>query len=676
MSQTLYQDFEMEISPARSNPQGLPLYQIRATSAASDMRATSSQPVVLTLTGEELTDFFYWITYRRIQEFTAKAPEYNFRRAVVMGEQLVAFLLHQAEIKQRYFTVQKEALQAGRGVRLRLKLNAPELHSLPWEYLCDTTNHNSPGFLAVAPGWELVRDFSLPPSHSNKSLLNVPCRVLVLVGTQTARQHAQKLTQLFDSENSPFIFEIAPMSDYNNLSNWLSCQPPFEFVHYVGTAGYDTTTKQSFLAMSDENGKNWRLDGQSFERLIGSQPPQLIVLNACYPADTRGTADRFSNFAAPLSTSSTAVLATNYTITNASGRNFVRRFYLGLAQGQSIEESLALARRAVPNLAEVGLPVYYAHSSQAQVRLSQPQPSLTLASVSNSNEDRLAEIEELLQELTALRDYLQTRLLEKLPAETTLTEWRTMDIELDKSERELTEQLTKLKPAPSNPATVNIPTKKPPFRSPPTFNIGELTVELDAPQYVQKGEELYNKYDPILALQKFQKAVELAPNMARAYLGQGKCYLLIAGHVQQAIESLRTATQLDPQCEDAYLYLAQALAADVSILKTEILKALDRVLELNSGKAEAYQMRGKLYFQFKRFQDAAADFHKLVQLKPNNAEGYYWLAIAYYHSEPCKTVESRNAFHTFYELTNGKGTADANIKTVLEYLSELEVTLV
>jgi len=100
----------------------------------------------------------------------------------------------------------------------------------------------------------------------------------------------------------------------------------------------------------------------------------------------------------------------------------------------------------------------------------------------------------------------------------------------------------------------------------------------------------------------------------------------------EAVDSFRTATQLDPQFAPAFVGLADAYAMldwyeeyphDES-LKEKARTAVDRALELDEDSSEAYAIFGFLL----EGELAEAALERSIELNPNNAEAYYRYALA------------------------------------------------
>ncbi len=132
-----------------------------------------------------------------------------------------------------------------------------------------------------------------------------------------------------------------------------------------------------------------------------------------------------------------------------------------------------------------------------------------------------------------------------------------------------------------------------------------------------------------------------------AYLAYLQARTLLAGDrvadVQQAIEQLQRAAELDPNFAAAYVGLAEAglFAAEYDVTEdrqsrfeaalAEGLVLVERALSVDPDNGEAYLARASM----KAFTDlvaAEADFRRGLELSPNSARGYHGLAVVLYET--------------------------------------------
>lgn len=114
----------------------------------------------------------------------------------------------------------------------------------------------------------------------------------------------------------------------------------------------------------------------------------------------------------------------------------------------------------------------------------------------------------------------------------------------------------------------------------------------NAEAHFARGYAYLRSYRYALAIQDFDRALEIDANLAEAYRQRGRCYL-------------RT------QCYE------QALAD------------FDRLIELNPQDAYAYGLRGTCYLRRERYEQATRDFFMAARLSPEDPGTLYDLATVF-----------------------------------------------
>jgi pentatricopeptide repeat protein len=157
------------------------------------------------------------------------------------------------------------------------------------------------------------------------------------------------------------------------------------------------------------------------------------------------------------------------------------------------------------------------------------------------------------------------------------------------------------------------------------------------------------------ALIDFRKVTELGPNKPEAYRLLGNIHM---GRRQYdlALQDLKIALSRNPDYLEvihakAEIYLWQGKAK-------EALEVIDPLAQkLPSGYEGTLDIRGDIYFRLGRLDDAAADYRRLIQLRPKNTETYFSLALVY-----CKRGEPDKARQCLDQMV------EANPKLAAAYL--------
>jgi tetratricopeptide (TPR) repeat protein len=122
------------------------------------------------------------------------------------------------------------------------------------------------------------------------------------------------------------------------------------------------------------------------------------------------------------------------------------------------------------------------------------------------------------------------------------------------------------------------------------------------------------------------RAIELAPNLAGAWLNRGIAYQLLGQH-DKAVADYTRAVELDPKLAKAwhnrgraYVNLDQPAEAVVDC---------SRAVELDPMLADAWYTRGIAFLALNELEKAVADFSRAVELDPMLADAWYTRGIAF-----------------------------------------------
>jgi uncharacterized protein YecT (DUF1311 family) len=279
------------------------------------------------------------------------------------------------EVRVRFDVSRERALQQGKGLRLKLRIDSPELAMLPWEYLYDPRRAE---YLCLMRDTPLVRYLELPQPPSPLAVAP-PLQILGLIASprdlpplnvrreREAVEHALAvlraggLVQLGWVEGQGWRDLLAAMRG-----------GPWHVLHFVGHGGYDRARDEGFIALVDTDGMSYRLDATRLGRLLADHPPlRLAVLNACEGA-RGGPRDLFSNTAAILVRRGVpAVLAMQFAISDQAALEFADSFYRALGDGLPVDAAVAEARKAIdlalPSSVEWGAPVLYTRAPDGHI---------------------------------------------------------------------------------------------------------------------------------------------------------------------------------------------------------------------------------------------------------------------------------------------------------------------
>lgn len=162
--------------------------------------------------------------------------------------------------------------------------------------------------------------------------------------------------------------------------------------------------------------------------------------------------------------------------------------------------------------------------------------------------------------------------------------------------------------------------------------------------YADQGNIYYKIGDYKGAIEKFNQALQLNPNDAKAYINRANARYEIAQHsgdrdrdYKAALEDYNQALRLNPQEVEGYLkrgiirYELAPYSRDPDQSYKAAIKDFNQVLRLNPDNAKAYVKRGIVQYQFVQYSDdpnkayskVINDLDQALSLNPLEAEAYF-----------------------------------------------------
>ncbi len=164
------------------------------------------------------------------------------------------------------------------------------------------------------------------------------------------------------------------------------------------------------------------------------------------------------------------------------------------------------------------------------------------------------------------------------------------------------------------------------------FNIETATIYNDIHGFIQNQDnyitaetEFYrslayhNNQDFKQAINHYDKAIEINPQLAAAYSNRGAAKYALRKY-QEAIVDCDKAIEINPQLAEAYSNrgLAKSDLGD----KNGAIADYDKAIEINPQYADAYYNRGGAKYALGKYQEAIEDYDKAIKINPQLAEAY------------------------------------------------------
>jgi formylglycine-generating enzyme required for sulfatase activity len=260
--------------------------------------------------------------------------------------------LFAGEVRSRYDVSQERAAQSGKGLRVKLRIAAPELAALPWEFLYDSRQAD---FVCLSRNTPLVRYLECPQPVQPLAV-TPPLRVLGLIASPSDQEPldvSRERQRVEDALKSLVQKGLAELVWWEEGQTWRDLlhamrAGPWHVFHFVGHGGFDRTRDEGLIILPDDDGRSHYLPASDLARLLSVQRTlRLVVLNAC-EGSRGGDRDIFSSTAAMLVRRGVpAVVAMQYAITDQAAVEFAHAFYEALADGLPVDAAVSDARQAV-----------------------------------------------------------------------------------------------------------------------------------------------------------------------------------------------------------------------------------------------------------------------------------------------------------------------------------------
>ena len=240
------------------------------------------------------------------------------------------------------------ARQDDSGLRIRLRILAPQLANLPWELLFDPRHGE---FLCLSQQTPLVRGVeSMQPIET--LIVTPPLRILGMAASPLDLQpldvaHEKELLQgAVAKMNGQIELVWTSGGSWRDLQGSLQ-QGPWHIFHFIGHGLFDDAAAEGALVLTDAQGRADLRNTVEVSRLVADHSAlRLAVLNACEGAQT-GTQALYASIAEHLVRRGlSAVLAMQYTITDAAAVEFTHSFYGALANELPVDAACAEARQS------------------------------------------------------------------------------------------------------------------------------------------------------------------------------------------------------------------------------------------------------------------------------------------------------------------------------------------
>lgn len=213
----------------------------------------------------------------------------------------------------------------------------------------------------------------------------------------------------------------------------------------------------------------------------------------------------------------------------------------------------------------------------------------------------------------------------------------------------------------------------------PVFAAPAITATAQTKVLLDKAEKALAQSLWQESIQLSEKAIQLQPQLAEAYLKRGRARANL-NQLEAALQDFNKAIQLDPQSSQAYS--ARAKFYTVSRRFPEAQSDYAQALKRNPKLVDAYTYRGAMYLMWRKPQEALKDLNQALQLEPRNLGALEARAALYFEQlkNPTLALADLNQILALPQLPafnqarafNLMGMSQLNLKHYPEAISALE----
>ncbi len=283
--------------------------------------------------------------------------------------------LMQGDILAAYDRSRQLTDAADQGLRIKLRILAPELLTLPWEFLYDA---RAQAFIALSRHTPIVRylelllpdpDFAVAPPLRVLGVAASPSDLPALDAMRERSVLEQALRRPLEQGQVELTW--LERATWRELQDILQ-QGPWHIFHYSGHAFFDARMGEGALVMTDEQNASWPVSATQLGRLLADHRSlRLAVLNACEGARGDEQSPFASVAAALVQRGLPAAIAMQYAISEAAAVAFADQFYGALADRLPVDAAVSEGRKAIdqasPGSVEWGTPALFSRAADGVI---------------------------------------------------------------------------------------------------------------------------------------------------------------------------------------------------------------------------------------------------------------------------------------------------------------------
>jgi tetratricopeptide (TPR) repeat protein len=493
-------------------------------------------------------------------------------------------------------------------LRIKLRIEPPELSSLPWEYLYD--ENETPNYVGLR--LPVVRHLDVAGA-AGQMRVNGPLRILGMIanpGTEEwprldepaeRRRIAEGIDKL--QQEGRVIFEWVPGGTGPDLLSKL-VENDWHIFHFIGHGGVEEQSDDpsneeraedtGFIVLIDEYGNPVKKFASDLAVLLNTpnRSLRLAVLNCC-ESGKMNIGDKFGSPAIALIRSGLpAVVAMQFPIRDKAAIRLAEGFYKSLANNYPVDTAVTIARKFIKNDSEIewAIPVLYMRASDGKI-FEVTTPTAAAASPAPAHVAPASDIPPKKVEPQSdekLKEFMLLLGTDEKTAD---------DLEnLARLGRKLLEERKADQPLAALVARV----------------------------YYDLGRTQLAQNEVPKAAASLSSAIELDPNEPEYRIRRSNLYARV-GFYELALSDIAEAIKLRPDTAEYHwvkgiVHSMLASSGDNPSVLKDAINAFGAAIKVNRAEPKYLMSRANALVQLERYTEALADIDQAITLAPGNAD--------------------------------------------------------
>ena len=281
------------------------------------------------------------------------------------------------EISDLYSKSLSQVSGPDRALRLKLRVEPPELAVLPWEYVYDREGRDD--FVCLEEKLPMVR--FLEGEAAMDFQVEGPLRILGMIANPKPdsgidpEKEKKRIRDVFANSAGDYEFQWVQGGTLGDLYQKLKEDSPWHVFHFIGHGGTESfkqdevTTTVGYVLMHDGQGGSVQVYAKRLARVLRSSNLRLAIMNCCDSGRGAGVSSLGGTLVQQARIPT--VVAMQFHISDDGATRFSDQFYRALIKGESVENALTQARNFIlagnESTMEWGIPVLFTRTDPSGV---------------------------------------------------------------------------------------------------------------------------------------------------------------------------------------------------------------------------------------------------------------------------------------------------------------------